>query len=117
MPQSHTALSIPSFDELKALAEKDPEQLEALRHQLSMELIESVSKKHQGPLLAQKSHIDRIIKRGNNPHHINILLGRELGRQFSRFADSLNKPIDDYQVADIVPFPGAATPSSNATTH
>ncbi|MUK67992.1 DUF3135 domain-containing protein [Aliivibrio fischeri] len=117
MPQSHRNLSIPSFDELKALAEKDPEQLEVLRHQLSMEFIESVPEEHQGPLLAQQSHIERIIERGNNPNHVNILLGRELGKQFVRFADSLNKPINEHQAADVIQFPNATSRPSNNTKH
>ncbi|MEJ6062909.1 DUF3135 domain-containing protein, partial [Aliivibrio salmonicida] len=87
MPNSYHQTALPSFDELKALAEKDPEQLETLRHQLSMEFIESLPEEHQGPLLAQQSHIERVIKRGNNPNHINILLGHELGKQFVRFAN------------------------------
>lgn len=117
MPHSHHQIEIPSFDELKALAEKSPEQLEALRHKLSMEFIESLPEDHQGPLLAQQSHIERVIKRGNNPNHINILLGRELGKQFVRFANSLNKPIDEHQAADIIQFPNANNRSSNHTKH
>ncbi|MGF1903754.1 DUF3135 domain-containing protein [Aliivibrio salmonicida] len=107
MPNSYHQTVLPSFDELKALAEKDPEQLEALRHQLSMEFIESLPEDHQGPLLAQQSHIERVIKRGNNPNHINILLGHELGKQFVRFANCLNKPMDEHQAADIIQFPNA----------
>ena len=117
MPHSHHHIDIPSFDELKALAEKSPEQLEALRHKLSMEFIDSLPEDHQGPLLAQQSHIDRIIERGNNPNHINILLGRELGKQFVRFADSLNKPINEHQAADIIQFPNTRTRPSNNTKH
>ena len=117
MPHSYHHIDIPSFDELKALAEKSPEQLEALRHQLSMEFIESLPEDHQGPLLAQQSHIERIIKKGNNPNHINILLGKELGKQFVRFANSLNKPINEHQAADIIQFPNANNRSSNNTKH
>ena len=117
MPHSYQHVKIPSFDELKALAEKSPEQLEALRHQLSMEFIDSLPEDRQGPLLSQQSHIDRIIERGNNPNHINILLGKELGKQFVRFANSLNNPIGEHQAADIIQFPNAQTRPSNYVKH
>ena len=117
MQHSHHQTVLPSFDELKTLAEKDPEQLEALRHQLSMEFIESLPKDHQGPLMAQQTHIDRIIERGNNPNHINILLGHELGKQFVRFANSLNKPINEHQAADVIQFPNTNNQPKNNTTH
>lgn len=117
MQHSHHQTALPSFDELKALAEKDPEQLEALRHQLSMEFIDSLPEDRQGPLLSQQSHIDRIIERGNNPNHINILLGHELGKQFVRFANSLNKPINEHQAADVIQFPNTNNQPKNNTTH
>lgn len=47
MPHSYQHIKIPSFDELKALAEKSPEQFEALRHQLSMEFIDSLPEDRQ----------------------------------------------------------------------
>ncbi|WP_375321611.1 DUF3135 domain-containing protein [Aliivibrio logei] len=117
MPHSYHQTVLPSFDELKALAERDPKQLEELRHKLSMEFIESVPKDHQGPLLAQQNHIDRIIERGNNPNHINILLGHELGKQFVRFANSLNKPINEHQAADVIQFSNSNNRPSNNPKH
>ncbi|KAB2823214.1 DUF3135 domain-containing protein [Aliivibrio finisterrensis] len=117
MAHTYHHIDIPSFDELKELAEKSPEQLEALRHKLSMEFIESLPEERQEQLLAQQSHIERIIKKGNNPNHVNILLGRELGKQFVRFADSLNKSIDENQAADVIQFPNATSRPSTNTKH
>ncbi|MFD2177036.1 DUF3135 domain-containing protein [Veronia pacifica] len=83
---------LPSFDELKELAEKDPAQLEALRISMSEEVIASASESMQPKLRAQLSHINQVIAHGKNPHHVNTLLMKELMRQFERFAISLNNP-------------------------
>ncbi len=113
MPNSYRHIDVPSFDELKALAEKSPEDLEALRQKLCKDFIDNAPKERQEKLLAQQSHIDRIIRKGNNPNHTNILLGRELGRQFVRFADSLNKPMEEYKAADVIRFPKTKPTSSD----
>lgn len=113
----HSHTTLPSFDELKALAENAPEQLEALRHDLSMAFIKSLPKEHQPQLLAQQSHIERLISKGKNPNHINVLLGQELSKQFARLADSLNKPLNAKQAADIIEFPNAQHRSSCHIKH
>ncbi|MBV7298761.1 DUF3135 domain-containing protein [Enterovibrio paralichthyis] len=84
--------TLPSFDELKALAEKDPQALEALRIKLSEEVIESASEQMQPKLRAQMTHINRVIATGKNPNHVNALLMKELMRQFDRFSTALNNP-------------------------
>lgn len=117
MPCSPNHTSLPSFDELKTLAETDLDQLEQLRHQLSMELIDSLPKNHQEYLRAQQNRINRIIERGNNPNHVNILLGQELSKQFMRFSDSLNNPLGEIQTAEIIQFPDVNNRVSNNTKH
>nr|WP_269808551.1 DUF3135 domain-containing protein [Enterovibrio nigricans] len=56
--------TLPSFDELKALAEKDPQALDALRIEMSEEIIQSASEEMQPKLRAQMSHINRVIETG-----------------------------------------------------
>ncbi|NGN99211.1 DUF3135 domain-containing protein [Grimontia sp. S25] len=84
--------TLPSFDELKALAENDPQALEALRIEMSEEIIESASESMQPKLRAQMSHINRVIATGKNPNHVNALLMKELMRQFDRFSTAINNP-------------------------
>ncbi|MDD1782085.1 DUF3135 domain-containing protein [Enterovibrio sp. ZSDZ35] len=84
--------TLPSFDELKALAEKDPQALETLRIEMSEEIIQSASESMQPKLRAQMSHINRVIETGKNPNHVNALLMKELMRQFDRFATAINDP-------------------------
>jgi hypothetical protein len=83
---------LPSFDELKFMAENAPHELEALRQSMSEEIIEQSSQTMQPRLRAQMSHINQVIARGKNPNHINILLMAELQQQLKRFALALNDP-------------------------
>lgn len=84
--------SLPSFDDLKEMAEHDPKALEALRISMSQEIIDSASESMKPKLQAQLSHINRLIAYGKNPNHINMLLRKELMQQFGRFATALNDP-------------------------
>lgn len=84
--------TLPSFNELKALAETAPDELEALRIEMSEAFIASASKKMQPALRAQLSHINRVIETGKNPNQINVLLMKELLKKFDRFSVALNNP-------------------------
>ncbi|MDO6706261.1 DUF3135 domain-containing protein [Photobacterium sp. 1_MG-2023] len=97
--------TLPSFDELKHLAETAPEALEALRLRMSEEIIQQASPAMQPRLRAQLSHINQVIARGKNPIHTNMLLRAELQQQLQRFAQSLMSPetITEHQ-ADVMPF-------------
>ncbi|KLV07540.1 hypothetical protein ABT56_05205 [Photobacterium aquae] len=97
--------TLPPFDELKAMAENDPDQLEALRLSMSEEIISQASKEMQPRLRAQLSHINHVIGYGKNPNHTNILLMAELQQQLRRLAQALNAPetLSD-QTAEIRPF-------------
>lgn len=83
---------LPSFDELKHLAETAPFELEKLRIEMSEELIASSSKRMQPTLYAQLSHINRVIENGKNPNQVNVLLMKELLKKFDRFSIALNNP-------------------------
>ncbi|WEM42455.1 DUF3135 domain-containing protein [Photobacterium sp. DA100] len=97
--------TLPPFDELKAMAENEPEKLEALRLAMSEEVIHNASSEMQPRLRAQMSHINHVIAKGKNPNHTNIMLMAELQQQLKRFAQALNAPetLTEHQ-ADITPF-------------
>ncbi|PSW19266.1 DUF3135 domain-containing protein [Photobacterium sanctipauli] len=110
--------TLPSFDELKAMAENAPEELEALRLSMSEEIINNASEAMQPRLRAQMSHINQVIATGKNPNHTNILLMSELQQQLKRFALALNAPETlKAHCAEIKPFtrpnpPGDSSASS-----
>lgn len=108
--------TLPSFDELKNMAENAPEELEALRQSMSEEIINNASPDMQPRLRAQMSHINQVIARGKNPNHTNILLMSELQMQLKRFAQALNAPekLTEHQ-ADIRPFVRPQLPQSSET--
>ncbi|OLQ78912.1 hypothetical protein BIT28_26405 [Photobacterium proteolyticum] len=96
---------LPSFDELRAMAEQAPDDLEALRLSMSEAIISNASTEMQPRLRAQMSHINQVIAKGKNPNHTNILLMAELQVQLKRFAQALNAPetLTEHQ-AKIMPF-------------
>ncbi|MGF1691595.1 DUF3135 domain-containing protein [Photobacterium kagoshimensis] len=109
---TNTSQSLPSFDELKAMAEQDPEALEALRITMSQHIIDNASSAMQPRLQAQLSHINQVIASGKNPNHVNVLLRKELHKQFIRFSQALTAPETiTCQQADIKPF---CRPSSSS---
>nr|WP_086937781.1 DUF3135 domain-containing protein [Thaumasiovibrio occultus] len=97
---------LPPFDELMAMAIHHPEQLEVLRETLSQAVIDSAQQEMKPRLRAQQSHIDRLISRGKNPHHTNVLLMRELRRQLDQLNIALTEPHRfEAQQAEIHAFP------------
>lgn len=96
---------LPPFDELKRLAEESPEKLEALRKEMSDEMISHAREEMKPRLRAQQSHIDRVISRCKNANHINVVLMQELSKQVVKFSDAIHNPLDCYQEADVTPFP------------
>ena len=105
--------TLPSFDELKIMAENAPEELEALRLRMSEEIIAGASPAMQPRLRAQMSHINQVITRGKNPNHTNVLLMTELQRQLKRFAQALNAPetLTEHQ-AEVKPFDRPSQPEN-----
>lgn len=96
---------LPSFDELKAMAEADPQALEALRISMSEAIINRASPAMQPRLRAQMSHINQVIATGKNPNHTNMMLMGELQQQLKRFAQALNAPetLTEHE-AKVMPF-------------
>ena len=83
------ALSLPSFDEMMKMAQDDPESLTRLRQEMAQATIANASQEMQPRLLAQQSHIDRLISSGKNPNHTNVLLMKELRQQVDKFCQAL----------------------------
>lgn len=107
--------TLPSFDELKTLAEQDPAALDALRIEMSQMIIDNASPEMQPRLQAQQSHINQVIASGKNPNHVNVLLRAELHKQIVRFSQALNAPQTLHQhQAEIKPFrrPAPMSPPS-----
>lgn len=109
--------TLPSFDELKSMAENAPEELEALRLSMSEEIINHASPDMQPRLRAQMSHINQVIAKGKNPNHTNILLMSELQLQLKRFAQALNAPetLTEHQ-AEVKPFVRPLPPQDGQLT-
>jgi len=94
--------TLPSFDELKTMAEHDPAALETLRITMSQQIIDNASEAMQPRLQAQLSHINHVIATGKNPNHVNVMLRKELHKQFIRFSQALTAPETiKHQQADI----------------
>lgn len=100
-----TPITLPSFDELAAMAKDSPEKLSRLRHDLSQQFISTCSDEMQPRLHAQQSHIERVLQRAKNPIHANVLLRQELHRQIVKFSQALNgEASESNKSADILPF-------------
>ena len=98
-------ITLPSFEELMAMAKEHPEQLSQLRQEWCERYIASCSSDMQPRLQAQQSHIERLLERASNPIHANVLLRQELHRQIVKFSQALNGGNDSPPcTADVIPF-------------
>ncbi|MDC5822056.1 DUF3135 domain-containing protein [Vibrio europaeus] len=98
--------TLPSFDELMALAENNPEGFTQLKQNMCKEMILSASEEMQDRLWAQQSHIDRVVGSCKNPNQANVLLMRELVSQMVKFQDVLDgdvSEIDSQHSAQVIP--------------
>ncbi|MGF1763535.1 DUF3135 domain-containing protein [Aliivibrio kagoshimensis] len=95
---------LPSFDTLLVMVEESPESLETLRREMSQTIIDNAPGELQPRLQAQMSHIERVIGLGKNPNHTNVLLMKELNKQFSKFSTAVSEPIKKTDSAEILPF-------------
>lgn len=93
--------TLPPFDEMVRMAERDPEAFEQFRHEMAKEMIESASENMQERLWAQQSHIDRVISACKNPHHTNVVLMNELQKQVVKFRAALQGETAPTQKADV----------------
>ncbi|HHF2938952.1 DUF3135 domain-containing protein [Vibrio diabolicus] len=98
----YSSQTLPPFDEMVRMAERDPEAFEQFRHEMAKEMIESASENMQERLWAQQSHIDRIISKCKNPHHTNVVLMNELQKQVVKFRAVLQGETAPTQKADVV---------------
>ena len=96
MAQHSSALespsSLPSFDELKQLAQTDPDALTQLRQQLAQEAIERVPAERRQQLQALQSHIERKLSVAKNPLHAAVLLSEEMQRTLNKLQRALANP-------------------------
>ena len=95
---------LPSFDELKALAEDAPEKLEQLRLEMSQEIIDNAKEHRRKRLKIQLAHINRTIESGANNNQVNVMLMNALMQKFSHFSETLQGNQSDKKskpVADI----------------
>lgn len=102
MPHTPKPQTLPSFDEMVKMAERDPEAFEQFRHDMAKEMIESTSEEMQPRLWAQQSHIDRVIHNCKNPHHTNVVLMNELQKQVVKFREALQGKAAPAQEAHVV---------------
>ncbi|MEF1214041.1 DUF3135 domain-containing protein [Vibrio alginolyticus] len=82
--------TLPPFDEMVRMAERDPEAFEQFRHEMAKEMIESASEDMKERLWAQQSHIDRVISTCKNPHHTNVVYCLSCFSRFIALAISSN---------------------------
>ncbi|MGR5208841.1 DUF3135 domain-containing protein [Vibrio sp. PNB23_22_6] len=104
MPRTPKPQTLPSFDEMVKMAERDPEAFEQFRHNMAKEMIENASEEMQPRLWAQQSHIDRVIHNCKNPHHTNVVLMNELQKQVVKFREALQGENVEIQKENVVLF-------------
>ncbi len=95
---------LPSFDELKELAENNPQAFDELKKELCEEAITYATEGMRPRLRAQQTHIDRMIGRCKNPHQTNVILMRELSIQVGKFQSVLEGDIEEFTPAEVLPF-------------
>ncbi|KFI09651.1 DUF3135 domain-containing protein [Vibrio coralliilyticus] len=98
--------TLPTFDELMALAQDNPEAFNRFKKDMCEEMIQSASEDMQGRLWAQQSHIDRVVRSCKNPNHANVVLMRELVSQMVKFRDILDGDVSEEEsrnTAQIIP--------------
>ncbi|NVD05406.1 DUF3135 domain-containing protein [Vibrio sp. JPW-9-11-11] len=99
--------TLPSFDELMAMAESSPDAFNRFKQEMCEEMIQSASVEMQDRLWAQQSHIDRVLSKCKNPNQANVVLMRELVSQMVKFQDVLDSDGSDLEnkpIAEVIPF-------------
>lgn len=95
--------SIPPFDTLLKWAKNDPDKLTQLRLKMSQEVIENAPSHHQERLNIKLDHINRLIKKGKNPNHVNVLLMKALREQCQHWQEAWKNP-ERIPCAKVLPF-------------
>ncbi|MEZ8034204.1 DUF3135 domain-containing protein [Vibrio crassostreae] len=106
MAYPQPAQKLPPFDELVQLAKSDPKAFNQFKHEMCEQMICSASESMQGRLRAQQSHLDLVVSRCKNPHHVNVVLMQELRCQVCKFQDAIQGrcTLEEPQPENVVPF-------------
>lgn len=117
----HKRQQLPTFDELLALAQSDPEALTRLRQQMSQDAIAQVPVERRSQLDALQSHIERKLSLAKNPLHASVLLSQEMQRSLSKLQQALNNPAaylaqQQEHSAQVIRFPAAGSAAATRKT-
>ena len=88
---------LPSFDELKKLAEKDPKEFEALRKELCEKTIESSASSMQKRLRGLQFQIDMERRRAKTPMASCIKISKMMHDSLHELQNILTGPMDQIQ--------------------
>jgi len=86
----HQFTPIPEFDQLTAMAQNNPEQLEALRRQMIEETISQADESMQRKLHGLQFHIDMEIRRAKTPMAACIKISEMMHGSLSKLRSALN---------------------------
>ena len=81
---------IPEFDQLREMAQSNPEQLEALRLQLIEETISLADERIQRKLRGVQFHIDMEIRRAKSPMAACVKISEMMHHSLNQLRSSLN---------------------------
>lgn len=82
---------LPDFDQLKEMAEHDPEQLEALRVQLCEQVIQGAPEKYRRKLRGLQFRLDMERRRAKSPMAACIAISGMMHDSFDRLRMALNE--------------------------
>ena len=86
----HQFTTIPEFDRLTAMAQHNPEQLEALRRQMIEETISQADESIQRKLHGLQFHIDMEIRRAKTPMAACVKISEMMHGSLSNLRSALN---------------------------
>jgi hypothetical protein len=92
---------IPEFDQLKEMAQKNPEQLEALRLQLIEETISLADERTQRKLRGLQFHIDMEVRRAKSPIAACVKISEMMHQSLNQLRSMLNNEVQETSSAVI----------------
>ncbi|WP_373185663.1 DUF3135 domain-containing protein [Halopseudomonas sp.] len=104
------SLRLPSFDELKIMAQEEPEALEELRQRLTAQLIQNASPRGRRRLQGLAFVIDAERRKAHNPMQACIRLSQMMLDSAVELQASLDllrtttRPLEKTRDAEIIPF-------------
>lgn len=87
-------MELPSFEELRKLAEQNPEQLEALRQQMVEETINSAPQQYQRRLRGLQFQVDMERRRARNPMDSCIRISKMMHDHLFQMRETINGATD-----------------------